>query len=317
MKASFTDGNAVGYAAQNAKKLTNSSGEPVQAIFHSIKSMWNLGNRLKGYTPFVLWDTHCQWRYDIYPEYKGKRDTYPKQIQMREEYRLQRPLIQEAFKLLGIRQVQKEGYEADDIAGIYSKKFRAMPINEGHKAVLFTGDKDWLQLVHENVVWHEVVGHKTISMKNFEKETGLPTTKGFLESKILQGDSSDAITGVGGIGALTADPVILHFGSIRQMISAYKSGGPFLRGALPEHLSRARNKINSFCNNEKGQHAILKRNVSLMNLMNVKAHDGKLDMTLEKPNKEGFIDFCLEHELVTLADKAERIINEIHNRGDL
>ena len=317
MKATFIDGNAVGYAAQNSKSLTNSQGDPIQAVFHSIKSMWNLANRFVGYTPFVLWDTHCQWRYNIYPDYKGKRDADPKQKKMRDEYRLQRPLIQEAFKLLGIRQVQKDGYEADDVAGIYAKKFKEMPIGQGHKAILFTGDKDWLQLVHENVSWHGVVGHKTISMNNFERETGFSTTKKFLEAKILHGDPSDTITGVGGIGETIAPKLINHFGSIRAMQSAFNINGEFTKLNLPTGLTRSRNKINSFCLNEKGQHEMLKRNLRLMNLLNVKPHDGKLDMTLQKPDKEAFTDFCLNNEFVTLADKASRIINEINNRGDL
>lgn len=68
---------------------------------------------------------------------------------------------------------------------------------------LLTGDGDWLQLVRENVSWvslREDAKHKQVNFEQFAELTGLPTPRAFLEAKALQGDTSDNIKGVGGIG---------------------------------------------------------------------------------------------------------------------
>ena len=264
MKVILADGNAVGYSSQQTRRLTTNADEPTQAIFHSIKSVWGLKSRYKQHIPLFLWDSHTQWRYDILPEYKGKREEYKQQVEMREEYRQQRPYIQEALKLMGVIQIQHEGYEADDIAGVYSRKINSI---DDAEAVLYTGDKDWLQLVGENVILHEIGSDKRVSLKNFQRVTGFSNPIEFLQAKALHGDGSDNISGVGGIGEKTADSLMQHFGSVKRLLKAHKENGDFAKGYFENSsLNRARNKINAFCNNEIGGIDLYKRNLKLMNL---------------------------------------------------
>jgi DNA polymerase I len=311
MKILLVDANAVGYSAQQARSLSTAAGEPTQAIFHAIKAMWNLQKRYKGFTPLVLWDSHARWRYDLLPDYKGKRDTYPKQIAMREEYRTQRPYIQEAFRLLGITQVQHEGYEADDIAGVYARKVTSM--NDA-QAVLYTGDKDWLQLVSEHVTWHDIATDKRVSITNFERHTGFANPIAFLQAKALHGDGSDNIAGVGGIGEKTADKLMQHFGSVKQLLLTHRAHGDFEKGYFAdESLNRARNKINNFCANTAQQHALFKRNLKLMNLHAIEPPTAGFFRHRVPADIDTFVAFCMRWEMSSLAAKAELIVNDFED----
>lgn len=312
MKVILADGNAVGYSSQQTRALTTNAGEPTQAIFHSIKSVWTMKARYKDFSPLFIWDSHTQWRYDLLPEYKGKREEYKQQVIMREEYRAQRPFIQEALTLMGITQVQHEGYEADDIAGVYARKINSM---DDAEAILYTGDKDWLQLVGENVIWHEIGSDKRVSLKNFQRVTGFSNPLEFLQAKALHGDSSDNISGVGGIGEKTADSLIQHFGSIKALLQAHKAHGNFEKGYFENaSLNRVRNKINAFCNNDANSIDLYKRNLKLMNLHQIKPPKSGFFRQKKQPDLEGFKDFCMRWEMISLVDKAERIFTDLGHK---
>lgn len=308
MNVLLIDANAVGYSANQTRKLTTGDGKPTQAIFHSIKAIWGLCKRYPGYKPYILWDAHCQWRFDLYPDYKGTRKRYKNQVEQREMYHEQRPDIERAFNLMGLIQIKHEGYEADDVAGVYASKIADI---DDAKAVLYTGDKDWLQLVSDNVLWHDVHTDQRVSMKNFTRYTGYDSVAQFLTAKALQGDTSDNITGVGGIGEKAADAIMQHFGSVKSLLQAHRENGDFEKGQLPESMSRARNKINSFCNNEKGQLDILQRNLKLMNLHAIQSPSGGFFRTRATADLEAFTDFLMEFNMVSLVSKAETILNDI------
>ncbi len=309
MKVILADGNAVGYSSQQTRALSTNAGEPTQAIFHSIKSVWSLKSRYAEHTPLFLWDSHTQWRYDILPEYKGKREEYKAQVEMREQYREQRPHIQEALKLMGVVQVQHEGYEADDIAGVYARKINSLDDSE---AILYTGDKDWLQLVGENVIFHEIGSDRRVSLKNFQRVTGFSNPIEFLQAKALHGDGSDNISGVGGIGEKTADLLMQHFRSVKNLLKEHAAHGNFEKGYFADSsLNRARNKINAFCTNEKGGVDIYKRNLKLMNLHRIESPKSGFFRQHAKPDLEGFKDFCMRWEMISLVEKAERIFTDM------
>lgn len=313
MKVLLIDGNAVGYHAQQARPLKTADGEPTQAIFHSIKALWNLKKRYPDHTPLCLWDAHCQWRYDILPEYKGKRDNDERQRLMREEYREQRPAIKEAFDYMGITQVEHEGYEADDIAGLYARKVACL---DDSSAVLYTGDKDWLQLVSENVIWHDIRTDKRVSLKNFSRETGFDNPSQFLQAKALHGDGSDNIGGVGSIGEKTADKLLQHFGSVKALLRYHKDNGDFEKGDFEDAgLNRARKHINNFCNNTNGGIELYKRNLKLMNLHSIDPPDKGFFRKRSKPSLDSFSELCARYDMTTLVTRAEQIINDMEGKS--
>lgn len=213
-KSIIIDGNSIGHAAHRSRPLT-AAGMQTQAIFGSIRSIRDIKREYPDSTPLVLWDGKAQWRFDMYPEYKSNREDDPKKVQEREHYRKAKPYIIRALSALGVRQMTVTTHEADDMAGHLVMSMTAKDPNA--EIVLITGDEDWLQLLRKNVTWRDWRDDsKIITLANLMDKTGFRTPYGFLEGKALQGDTSDVIAGVGGIGAKGAPEFIAQFGSVRE-----------------------------------------------------------------------------------------------------
>lgn len=207
------DVNAIGYAAQQATKL-NSGGMETQAAFGVIKTARELRQLYPAFTPIVLWDGRAQWRYDLFPDYKSNRNNSPEKIAMKASYATQKPFIEQLLRHLGVRQVTAFTHEADDLAGYFVRKLSADPM---HRIGVITGDQDWLQFVRTNVFWRDLRDDRRfVTARNFYEYTGCKTPMEFLERKCLMGDTSDTITGVGGIGEKGAAEFIATFGGVRE-----------------------------------------------------------------------------------------------------
>lgn len=214
------DGNSIGHANHNATKLTVGDLE-TQAIFGVVKSIHALMQRHPGWNPLMLWDGRAQWRFDLYPEYKGNREaTDAKQQAHKDSYKKQVPFIRKALQLMGVRQMLVESAEADDMGGLMTKKLadRGIPVK------LVTGDKDWLQLVRRGVTWFDPIRDRACNLTNFFEFTGYKTPEAFLDGKALMGDGSDHIGGVGGIGEKGAPEFLAEFGSVAAFYEQVDSG---------------------------------------------------------------------------------------------
>ena len=90
---------------------------------------------------------------------------------------------------------------------------------------MISGDRDWIQLVRPGVTWRDMRDDsRIVTIDNLMDKTGYPTPYAFLEGKCLQGDSSDCISGVGGIGEKGAPLFIAEFGSVRKFWQSVDSG---------------------------------------------------------------------------------------------
>lgn len=303
----IVDANGVGYRANNLRALTDSKGNSTQAIFHSIKMMWTMCRRHKDFIPLMLWDSHTQWRYDLLPEYKGKRDVYEQQRKSREEYRSQRDDVMTAFDLMGLTSIKEDGYEADDIAALLARKVAKHPKS---KALLYTNDHDWFQLVGDNVHALTIQGEKHVTFNNFSKVTGFADRGAFLQSKALVGDTSDNISGVGKIGDKTAAKLLDYFSSVKIMLIEHKKQNGFSKENLPPELSRDVSKLNYFCENKEPK-LLFRRNLALMNLYSIDPPNKPFTRKRKAPDKEAFIDFCMSRDMITLAEKADLIFNDL------
>lgn len=309
----LVDGNSIGYAAHSAREL-NHNGQQVQAIFFSLKMIRNAFEyaNTKGQFPniCVLWDSRAKWRYDLYPEYKGKRDDNPEKRESRAQYKQQQPHIRRGLSLLGIPQAFAKGEEADDLAAAIVHN-RA----PGQKILLVSGDQDWLQLVTDNVDWYDPREEgRHVSKATFQQFTGFKNPVGFIQAKAIKGDSSDNIKGVEGLGDKAIASVFEEYGSAVKFFGwadAYMAGstGPFNqfeKGALPASLSRFRSKLERFVWGE-GM-AEFKRNMQLMNLMSPRHRSTEIidKQVLLAPsyNETGFVDFCHEFAFLSLVKSA-------------
>jgi len=219
-KTLLIDGNSIGHACHHSKELT-ANGMQVQAIFGFLKTMRSLRQQYPQHTPLILWDGRAQWRFDIHPEYKTSRESDAEKIAAKNEYTQQKPYILNACEALGVRQLLVSTHEADDLAGYMVKKLAG----PDHEIEMITGDKDWAQLVRPGVTWRDLRDDsRTITFDTFLDKTGYATPYAFLEGKCLQGDGSDDISGVGGIGEKGAPLVLAEFGSVREFWRRCDSG---------------------------------------------------------------------------------------------
>lgn len=146
-------------------------------------------------------------RHKEYSEYKGTRDKTPSELSQ------QFPVLKEILQNLGIKTVDMEDYEADDIAGTLAR----IGEEKGMEVLLVTGDKDYLQLATEKS--QVLITKKGISeMEGYDKarivqDYGIDP-KQFIDVKGLMGDKSDNIPGVPGIGEKTALKLVKEFGDM-------------------------------------------------------------------------------------------------------
>lgn len=155
------------------------------------------------------------FRHEAFTEYKAGRKEMP------EELRMQFPLIKELLRNLGYTVVECEGYEADDILGTLARQAS----ESGDECLIITGDRDCLQLVNPNVsvrLASTKAGQPTVTLFDEEavadKYGGL-TPSQLIDVKALQGDASDNIPGVAGVGEKTALTLIQNFHSLDGVYS--------------------------------------------------------------------------------------------------
>ena len=147
------------------------------------------------------------FRHGLYQEYKGTRKPMP------EDLAAQMPLLKELLDRMGVARFELAGYEADDILGTLSAKFGR---TERAHTVILTGDRDALQLVGDGTDVMLAGNREDVlydRAKVAEMYGGL-TPEQLIDLKALQGDSSDNIPGVPGVGPKTATELIAAYGSL-------------------------------------------------------------------------------------------------------
>lgn len=333
----IVDANSIGWACQHSTKLSV-DGQQTQAIFGFVKTMRQLRMNYPEASILVLWDGKAEFRYDLYPGYKADRHSTDKQKAESEAYHSQVPHIQRAVTALGISQVRVSDLEADDLAGVFVKRFMS---KEGNTVLLITGDQDWAQLVREGVTWRDPrEDDRIITIHNFFEKTGYKTPLAFLEGKCLHGDSSDKITGVGGIGEGTAPLLLAEHGSIRNFIkkceegtyvpktkaerSLWKGTSPYTKEEWEAQFIYIENPELSDVENEKArkkalkQHKdnyigqgrnLFKRNLALMQLLIPREIDkSKLVVTKGAFDREQFADLCGEFAFMSILKSLDNFL---------
>ncbi len=257
------DGNSLGHAAHNATKLTVGEMQ-TQAIFGMVKSVKLLAENYPGWNMVVLWDGKAHWRLDLHSEYKGNRKAKDeKQEAHKQAYKDQSPFVRKALQLLGIRQMLVTSLEADDMAGVLTRRATG-------NVVLVSGDRDWLQLVRPNVVWFDPIRNYKVGMGNFTEFTGYFSPREFLEGKALMGDTSDNIPGVGGIGEKGAPEFMAQFKSVENFLKQVDDGSFVPKKKAHQNLASPEGR------------AAFDRNLRLMNLLDA-PNPNKEDMQVTQP----------------------------------
>ncbi|MCC8016559.1 MAG: DNA polymerase I [Clostridiales bacterium] len=211
MKLLVIDGNSiVNRAFYGIKLLSTKSGIYTNAVYGFLNILLKLNDLCEPDAAAVAFDVHAPtFRHRMFDEYKAGRHAMP------DELREQMPVLKELLKNLGYKTVELEGWEADDILGTLAEACR----KNGNECFIATGDRDSLQLAHGGV---KVLLARTkqgkavtdIYDENTIKEEYGISPQSLIQVKALQGDASDNIPGVSGIGEKTALALIQKFSSV-------------------------------------------------------------------------------------------------------
>lgn len=223
------------FYAMNKSPRINSKGLDTSAAFGFFNTLLSL---LKQYKPThigIAFDLHGPtFRHKEFADYKSNRQATPDEIRQMEPY------IRDIIDAMHIPILSSEGYEADDVIGTLAKQ----AAKQGFEVYMVTPDKDYAQLVEENVKIlklgrmgsdAEIWGVDEVLQK-FEIEH----PKQVIDILGLWGDSSDNIPGVPGVGEKKAKALLKQFGSIENAIERCDEiESKSLRNAISENKELA------------------------------------------------------------------------------
>ena len=228
-KVVLVDGNNLLFrsyyaTAYSGNFMKNSKGFPTNALFGFVNMINKIINEEKPEYMLVAFDKGKTFRHDKYEEYKAGR------IKMPDELKLQFPIAKELLGYLGIKSYEIDLYEADDIIGTLSKQ---IDDKDDYKGLIVSSDKDLLQLISDKVIVKLLKSKDYIMMdtKTFMDTYGLAPDK-MIDIKSLQGDPSDNIPGVKGIGEKTAIKLLQDYGSLEGVYDNIA----FIKGATATKL---------------------------------------------------------------------------------
>ncbi len=216
-KLFLLDGHALVYRAHYAfinRPLINSKGFDTSAITGFVRTLWDLIKSQKPTHIAVSFDlSGPTFRHEMYPPYKANRDAQPEQITAA------LPYIEKIIEAFKIPIVKLAGYEADDVIGTLSKQAE----KEGFKVYMVTPDKDYAQLVSENIFMYKPArsGNDVdiLGVPEVLEKWDIAKVEQVIDILGLQGDSVDNIPGIPGIGAKTAVKLLKLYDSVEGLIA--------------------------------------------------------------------------------------------------
>ncbi|WP_295072391.1 DNA polymerase I [Ruminococcus sp.] len=215
MKLLAIDGNSIlNRAFYGIKLLSNKKGEFTNAIFGFMNIYMRNISDVRPDAVAVAFDLRTPtFRHKAVSYYKANRKGMPPELAE------QLPRVKELLGLMGVKVVECEGYEADDVLGTLSK----LCSDSGNGCYVLTGDRDSLQLIDDKVTVILATNKENIyyTPEKFNEDYGFEPIK-LIDLKALMGDSSDNIPGVAGIGEKTASSLIKEYGCIETLYEKYE-----------------------------------------------------------------------------------------------
>ncbi len=228
----LVDGNNYIYRAFYAiRELSNSKGFPTNAIYGFTKMLMKLCRDHEPDYIAVAFDVKGPtFRDEAYDQYKATRKPMPDTLIP------QVPIIKDIVRGLSITVLEKKGLEADDVIGTLAK----IHSGKGTKTVIVSGDKDFMQLVSDDIIIIDTMKDITYDIDGVREFFGVAPEK-VVEILGLMGDMSDNIPGVPGVGKKTAQKLIEEFGSIEEVLkNTDKVKNKRLKENLKEFAEQAR-----------------------------------------------------------------------------
>ncbi|PIF32765.1 DNA polymerase I [Flavobacterium sp. 9] len=222
-----------GYYAFIKNPRINSKGMDTSAIMGFMNSLLDVIKREKPDHLAVAFDKGgSQLRNELFPEYKANRDVTPEAI------KIAVPYICELLKAMHIPIIEVAGFEADDLIGTIAKQAE----KENYKVFMVTPDKDFAQLVSENIFMY-----KPARMGNGIEIWGVPEVLAKFEIDRpeqvidflgMMGDAADNIPGLPGVGEVTAKKLLKEYGTMENLLANTDK----LKGKMKENIEANKEK---------------------------------------------------------------------------
>ncbi|WP_310557263.1 DNA polymerase I [Flavobacterium sp.] len=222
-----------GYFAFIKNPRITSTGMDTSAIMGFMNALMDVIKRDKPDHLAVAFDKGgSTYRYEMYQEYKAHRDETPEAI------KIAVPYIQEILRAMHIPIIEVAGFEADDLIGTIAKQAE----KENYQVFMVTPDKDFAQLVSENIFMY-----KPARMGNGIEIWGVPEVLARFEIERpeqvidflgMMGDAADNIPGLPGVGEVTAKKLLKEFGSMENLLANTDK----LKGAMKEKIEANKDK---------------------------------------------------------------------------
>lgn len=222
------DGNNMAYRALHAYdiEMKTSTGIPTSVIYGVLSQMSYVRGAYQGFLPLIVWDGGYTERTRISKEAQSKGIVPSAYKENRHDSEFdaakmifddQVPKVQELLSLTNVPQIRLNGEEADDVIASYCRKL----VPTGKKILCFTGDKDYYQLISDDVtIVARNRGVDTLHTKvKFVEKYGIQPPQ-WVDVGALMGDDGDNIFGVVGVGPKTAIQLVSEHGDYESVLEA-------------------------------------------------------------------------------------------------
>ena len=287
-KLFLLDAMALIYRAHFAFSKTpriNSKGMNTGAALGFTNSLLEILKKEKPTHIGVAFDTSAPtFRHKEFPEYKAQREEQP------EDIRVAIPYVKKIVEAFNIPVLILDGYEADDIIGTIAKQAG----EEGFKVYMMTPDKDYAQLVTDNVFLYKPAfmgnGVDVLGIEEVKKKFDIDRVEQVIDILGLQGDAVDNIPGIPGVGAKTAVKFLKQYGSVEGLL---------------EHTDELKGKMKEKVEANKEQ-ALLSKKLATIKIDVPLAYEPD-KLVLDEPNEEVLKELFEELEFRTLM---KRVLGE-------
>ncbi|AUS04883.1 DNA polymerase I [Pseudotamlana carrageenivorans] len=268
-----------GYYAFIKNPRINSKGEDTSAIMGFMNSLLDVIKRERPDHLAVCFDKGGSAdRVEMFEAYKANRDETPEGIKTAVPY------IYEILKAMHIPIMVKDGYEADDVIGTLSRQAE----KEGYKTYMVTPDKDFAQLVTENIFMYRPVfggGYETWGIPEVKAKFEVEDPLQVIDFLGMMGDASDNIPGLPGVGEKTAKKFIAQFGSMEGLLANTDQ----LKGKMKEKVEA------------NGELGLLSKKLATI-MLDVPVEFNAKDFELDQPDIEAVTKIFQELEFRRLID---------------
>ncbi len=268
-----------GYFALIKNPRLNSKGQNTSAIMGFMNSLIDVVKRERPDHLAVCFDKGgSEARNEMFPDYKANRDETPDAI------RFAIPYIYNILEAMKIPIMVKDGFEADDVIGTLAKKAE----KEGYTTFMVTPDKDFAQLVSENIFMYRPVfggGYETWGIPEVQKKFEVKDPLQVIDFLGMMGDSSDNIPGLPGVGEKTAKKFLKEFGSMEGLLANTAQ----LKGKMKEKVE------------ENGELGLLSKKLATI-MLDVPVEFNEADFEMCPPDTEKVLEIFDELEFRRLKD---------------